>query len=169
MLASKLQTPVDRSDKLSRPFKADVREHIQTAITDKEFRLFIDRKGSDLAQPKFKLEVDPTSLKSCFLYVSDILSANKESGMYTPLAKLFTEISRVVHRMKEPCSCSPKLVPPPFPSLYVSSFRVVEHKYWSDVRVRCNSDSVCLCAVTSKVSDHCEALQVTIDIKFLQK
>ena len=96
MSASK-ETPIkDQSDKLSQPFKAKVlREHIERAIIKQEFRIF-HGKYSDLTQPKFELDVDPTSLKSC---ISNILAANKESDMYSPLAKLLTEISCIVRRM----------------------------------------------------------------------
>ena len=82
-------------NKLSRPFKAEVlRRHIETAITEDEFRLF--PTNSDPTQ--LKLDVDPTTLNYSS-HVSDILVADKESDMYTPPAKLLTEISCVVHRL----------------------------------------------------------------------
>ncbi|KAF8521151.1 hypothetical protein JB92DRAFT_3111299 [Gautieria morchelliformis] len=84
---------------MSRPVKADVlRHHIQKAITDGDFWLLSSESDSDLP---LKLDGDSETYKRCASYISTIQAVEKpEHKIYEPLAKLLTEVSRIVHCMQ---------------------------------------------------------------------
>ncbi|KAF8519967.1 hypothetical protein JB92DRAFT_3141597 [Gautieria morchelliformis] len=90
------QTPVKvRTDKLSRPFKADaLRQHIETAIDSRTFQTFslVDDQGP------MPTPLDTATTEKCSSYIKEITEiAKSEKDLYKPVTKLLTEISRFVH------------------------------------------------------------------------